>query len=77
MHETRFLREIEMEARLRRARISVRQLLDVRFGPEAEAEFVDALNAINDLSKLSNLLAVAAKCCRLGPFRKALSAQQT
>jgi hypothetical protein len=77
MRESKFLAQIEREAELRRARAGVRLVLRVRLGPEAEAEFADALNTINDLDKLSELLTVAIKCRGLGPFRNALPPPRT
>lgn len=72
MRESKFLAQIEAEGELKNARAFVQQLLELRFGPEKGAEFADALNAINDMEKLSELHALAAKCRGLGPFRKAL-----
>jgi hypothetical protein len=73
IRESKFLAQIEAEGELKNARAYVPRLLGLRFGPEKVAEFSDALNAINNLDKLSELFTVAAKCRGLGPFRKALA----
>ncbi len=77
MRESKFLQQIEDEAgtaaELKRARLDVLQALEVRFGPEAAAEFADALNSITDVEQLSELHRLAIKSRGLAPFRRALS----
>jgi hypothetical protein len=72
MRESKFLAQIEAEGELKSARVALEDVLAVRFGTAAGAEFVDTLNAIKDLDKLRELHKLAIKCRGLGPFRKAL-----
>jgi hypothetical protein len=81
MRESTLLQEIEdaagKKADIKRARIAVQQALDTRFGQEAAAEFAAALNDIQDVDRLSELLPLAIKSRGVKGFRRALARRKS
>jgi predicted transposase YdaD len=75
MKESKLYQEIQEEARVEARRAAVRDVLEVRFGEEAAAQFQAPLQAIADEKMLSELLRLATRCRRLSEFRKALLAE--
>jgi hypothetical protein len=74
MRESKFLEELAVEERMATRREDIRELVQVRFGTKAAGEVVLLLAQISDPERLAQLHRLAIKC-RLGEFRKALSAQ--
>ncbi len=56
-----------------KGRKHVLRALALRFGPEAAAEFTEALNAITDDDKLDELLDLAIKARGINSFRRAFT----
>jgi hypothetical protein len=69
--------EVIALGRLEQARADVAQVLAARYGPEAAAEFTEALKAIRDAGKLAELHLLAVKCRGLSAFRRALAPAQS
>jgi hypothetical protein len=70
MRESKFFEEVMAEGRIERGREDVLEALQVRYGPEAVAEFKDALAAVNDDQLLSELHRLAIAARRLSEFRR-------
>jgi hypothetical protein len=73
MRESGFFDEIMKEGRIEERQASILQALGLRFGEDAVAEFTQAINAIRDLDRLSELLRLAIKSRGIKPFRRALT----
>ena len=73
----RILAEGRAEGELRKGRADILAALDTRFGEGASAEFREALEAIADAARLSELHREAIKCRGVGGFRRALQIPQT
>ncbi len=74
MKESPLYQEIMEEGELKNSRANILVVLEVRFGADASARFEAALEAIDDLEVLSQLLRLAAGCSRLKEFRDACEA---
>ena len=77
MRESKFFEEVIEMGRLEQARAYIQDILAMRFGLEAAAEFTEALKAIRDADKLAELHLLATKCRGLGAFRRALPPAQS
>lgn len=71
MRESKAFQEIMAEAAIEQVRADVLDIIDVRFGPKAVAEFKGPLLGIADLEQLSQLHRLAIRC-RLPEFRRAV-----
>ncbi len=76
MRESPFVQELLAEGRgeggLVARRADILEVLGIRFGAEAAAEFTEPLNRIQDLEQLRELVRVATKCRGVAGFRRAL-----
>jgi hypothetical protein len=72
MRESPFYQEILAEGRIEEKRLSILEVLEARLGSGASTEFREALEAITDVARLSELLRAASKCRSVGGFRRAL-----
>ncbi len=70
MRESKFYQEIVEEGILEGKRQSITQVLKRRLGPDAAAEFREALENIVDEQQLSELLDAALQCQRITEFRR-------
>ena len=81
MRESTFIQEILGEGRaegyLQRARKDILEVLEVRFGTGAAAEFRDVLETITDTTQLSEFHRTAIKSRGIGGFRRALATHPT
>ncbi len=71
MRDSPFYDELLEEGGQIQARKAVLQVLQLRFGDEAVAEFTDSLNGIVHKEQLEALHKIAVTCRRLSQFRKA------
>jgi predicted transposase YdaD len=78
MRESKFLQEVEEEARtegrVEGRRAALLETLDLRFGSDSSAVLSEAVRGLNDPEKLAELQRVATTCRRLADFRRALAA---
>lgn len=73
MRESKFFDEIIALGRVEQGRADVLEVLELRFGPNAGDEFTQALDAITDRDKLSELHRLAIKTRSVSAFRRALT----
>ena len=77
MRESKFLQEIEEEARtegrVEGRRAALLETLDSRFGSDSAAQLEDVLREVKDPELLAELQRVASTCRSLTDFRRALS----
>ena len=74
MKESKAYQEIMEGGALERARADVAEVITVRFGAEAAAEFQGALQALDDAERLSELLRLASRSRKLTELRRGFAA---
>ncbi len=72
MKDNPFYQAIMNEGRTEATRAHTLALLEGRFGPEAAAQFSDAVTAVEDLAELDRLFGVALRCTGIEEFRQAI-----
>lgn len=71
MDDSPFIDEIREEGERIRARKSILQVLQLRFGDEARTEFETAVNRLENLEQMDELYRIAILSRRLSQIRKA------
>jgi hypothetical protein len=74
MRESPFYQQLVEEGEQLRARKAVLQVLTFRFGAEAAKEYEDAVNRVENMEQLEELLKIASQSRRITQFRRALAA---
>jgi hypothetical protein len=74
MRESAFFQEVFEEGEQARARKDVLQALAISFGAEAAKEHEEAVNCLQNLEQLEELLKLAIQSRRVSQFRRALEA---
>jgi hypothetical protein len=72
MRESSFFQQVAEEAKVEQARESVLEVLRLRFGEEAAAEFQEAVNRLEHLEQLTALHRLAVQSRRLSQFRRGM-----
>jgi hypothetical protein len=72
MRESAFFQDLEKVVKVEQSRELLLEVLRLRFGEEAVTEFQDAINRLQHLEEINDLLYPALKCRRLSQFRKAM-----
>jgi hypothetical protein len=73
MRDSPIIQEFIQEGEQLRARKDVLRVVELRFGAEAVKEFEEALNRIESLERLQQLLELAVRARRISQFRRAVS----
>jgi hypothetical protein len=76
MRESPFYQDIVAEGKLEMGRGDILEVLTIRFGSAAAAEFTDALNRITEPDRLRPLHRTALKCRDINSFRRAVRRKQ-
>jgi hypothetical protein len=72
MRESSFFQQVAAEAKVEQARDSVLEVLRLRFGEEAVAEFQEPINRMEHLEQLTALHRLAVQSRRVSQFRRGM-----